>query len=177
MSRLNYFPFPKCGLPFWRFQYYWRYEEFRSNFGFIEIWKKFLISLVILSAQKRRTTFWKCHCMAMIRRFCGYCFQNHTCRLTTVCHKWIPRSKTTFKSSCSCHVSWDILYSTSTETETGLNHQILSKFLFSHGVTGFNPLIWHKKHLFILLQYIQGKTILESCPNILFTGLIKFFKI
>ena len=57
--------FPKCGLHFWCLQYYNRYEAFGSdldNFSFIkqvENWTKFLISLLILTARKKQTAFWK----------------------------------------------------------------------------------------------------------------------
>ena len=46
------------------------------------------------------------------RRILGHCFKNHTCerRLTIECLKLIQILKTTFKSSCYCHVSWDTLY-------------------------------------------------------------------
>ena len=51
--------YPKCGLPFLWFWYYWRFD----SFGFI-YWNwnpsKLLISPVILTARKRKSTFWKC---------------------------------------------------------------------------------------------------------------------
>ena len=84
-------PFLKCGLPFLCFQYFPRYEEFRSDLKNFKILTKFLISPVIFTAQKRQTTFWKFQDQENFVVIVSRIIHGES-SLKTECRKQIPRS-------------------------------------------------------------------------------------
>ena len=90
------------------------------------LFKEILINLVILTAQKMQVTFWKYqdkeNSVVIVSRIIHF-----QVVWTTGCHKLIPILKTTLKSFCYCHVSWDTLYSPS---NTARRKKLITQNLF-----------------------------------------------